>query len=76
MNENVFQYAPFDETIYRSPASYQEPFPAHDAGHMGPTGIEMRELTVRQDTNKSAASSLFPGNGRQYILAPAGKLKC
>lgn len=74
MTENLSQYAPFEETIYRSPASYQEPFLAYDAGHIGPTGIEMREHTVRQDTNNSTAS-LFPGNGRQYILPPRRKIQ-
>jgi hypothetical protein len=66
--ENVSQYAPSEETVYRSPASYAAPFPAHDTGYTGPPGIEMRENVVRQNTNHSTTSSIFP-QGRQYIMA-------
>jgi hypothetical protein len=58
--ESVSQYAPSEETVYRSPASYAAPFPAHDAGYTGPPGIEMREKAVRQNTDHSTTSTIFP----------------
>jgi len=66
---NFSRFSMSEETVYRSPASHSEPFPApsYIAGpvDMGPGGIEMRQTFVRQNTNPS-----FPGQGRQYTLTP------
>jgi hypothetical protein len=61
-----------DSTIYRSPASYQQPFPAYDPAesHHGDLGggIEMEQharphMPTHQDSQNtvySTASTLFP----------------
>jgi hypothetical protein len=65
---NFSRLSTSEETVYISPASLSEPFPApsYNAGpvDMGPGGIEMRQTFVRQNTDPS-----FPGQGRQYTLA-------
>lgn len=68
---DVSRYASSEETLFKSPGSYSEPFPAHDAGHgdSGHKGIELRQTVRRTDTNNSTTSATyFPGQGRQYIL--------
>jgi hypothetical protein len=66
---NFSRLSTSEETVYISPASLSEPFPApsYKAGpvDMGPGGIEMRQTFVRQNTNPS-----FPGQARQYTLTP------